>query len=1116
METLEQILRRELRRSTLVYLAFPSDEEQLSALEVNLHKIGHTLGSLPSPGERKQYLTQHLAEFLVGVTYVAWNNYDDGTLWHFVEDALGNPGVSQKELAGLYTFAIREFGLDEFTVKEKTLIGPILVHAGIPRLSQAKFLERLVREYKKFDNLSAEDFNELIRRLAKQDVPAKGLDVPTWRFIREAGLFADDLTEKCLEVLDDIAEDGEWDQGGGEGLPTPMLLAIVDKAKEIQLNRKARLKGSSLRLVPAVWLDPSSLEIKLHLPQYEQLLNKPVSWKINDGLEVSTVSAYPELRGLEPRPKEVIIERLARELVISCVEYGEPWNISLFDPDSPISFFRLDGRALPDSGPLPGQEMLALSPVSKRTEGFQLAINGSITHDFIDNGPPTGWSEDPESQEWRILRIDLTGASRISLFQDGLELAESIRYVGQGTPSFGVEDCLVASVEHQGQQVFAALPSIKLPAADSASDSMWSIKVRIDGNKSTATVTVPFSNSPSIFQVDAGLAEGQFSISVEGKRGNAQRLQGYLVPGFRATLNPPVRGLKTSGDGLEVCRYELEHNGIPFSKGTLESDIEVGIRTPSGSDLKVRPPHVEIQVRRGSEVSRHIKAVNFDPEELFDARVYLVWPGSRLDRVVARAGSSDVQSISVKGKESNSPFLVMGELVDTARAAGHLDIIAVYESKESRVAVVRVKDIVSDLSVTDDGLIEFKSTVDSSSLRARGYCLDAPWIEPFDLQPAEGLLRLPKYVLGFGDIGISFEVYDPWVQNSWPEEFVDSGNSAIVRTSHLSDDGSPQACLARWFQDGLHRDRLKELPLNILARLMIDGSMETAQRNRGAVIELAKGLIDGREAALLPHLADLTDSLNSSALDALFELGLVDKKVEQTTKRRVNSSAPFLSLIALDGKYASDKGLLQHIGEQLFGLSIAFEDPKTAIRDLGILSRTELFEDFVKQVRGIDFLGNPDAGRLARTKLGVVPSQPLHRSRLAGIFLDLLAKRGNLENDPMIRPYLDEDNFKELSKKVRRALPSIASEEKGLLMAATRPDSALATMGGNISFVMGLSTALAIVARWAARSEVMAQEYGQLRNLHKRLFELMPALVEYDLVVAELLASCNADSNGGI
>jgi hypothetical protein len=71
-------------------------------------------------------------------------------------------------------------------------------------------------------------------------------------------------------------------------------------------------------------------------------------------------------------------------------------------------------------------------------------------------------------------------------------------------------------------------------------------------------------------------------------------------------------------------------------------------------------------------------------------------------------------------------------------------------------------------------------------------------------------------------------------------------------------------------------------------------------------------------------------------------------------------------------------------------------------------------------------------------------------------------------------------------------------------------------MGGNISFIMGLSTALAVLARQGARNQNVLSEYLVLKELHKRLFELMPALVEYDLVVAELLASFNVDSNGGI
>jgi hypothetical protein len=323
--------------------------------------------------------------------------------------------------------------------------------------------------------------------------------------------------------------------------------------------------------------------------------------------------------------------------------------------------------------------------------------------------------------------------------------------------------------------------------------------------------------------------------------------------------------------------------------------------------------------------------------------------------------------------------------------------------------------------------------------------------------------------------------------------------------------------LARWFQDGIFRDELHNLPPELLARLLIDESMCTEKRTRDEVVELAKSLSGGIRANLLPELAKQTISLKSSALDVLFGLDLIDKVVGNSSENiRVNSSAPFLSLLAMGDSPEASLELLQTIGVQFFGIEIAAESASLGLKELGVLNRAELFEDFVDQVQGLDFIGEPDARKIAKDRLGVVPSQPMHRTQLAAIFLDLLAKRGNLERDPLIRSYLDEERFKEFSKTVRRILPVSAGSERSLLMAATRPNSALAGMGGNISFIMGLSTALAVLARLGARHQTVSVEYASLKQLHKRLFDLMPALVEYDLVVAELLASYNVDSNGGI
>lgn len=1112
MEDLEQILRRELRRSTLVYLAFPNEEETLLELKRELFAIGSRLGRLPS-NERPNYLRQHLAVYLVGITYVAWDNYSDGTLWSHLEEALGSPGIPQPELAGFYRTALAEFDLEAFEVKEKRLIGPILIHAGIPRQSQVSYLDRMVREYQKAENLSAEDFNQQIRNFVKADVAGKGFDVPTWRFIGRAGAIADELTEKCLEVLDDIAEDGEWDQGGGEGLPTPLLMAIVGFTRELQLQRKARRRGTTVRMTPAVWLDVESLEIKVLLPQYEQVLGKPVTWSINDGFETVRMPVYPELRGLEAKPKELVLSRVSKEISLQCEEYGEPWYISLSDPDSPISFFKTDGKALPDSGALPGQELIALGPIGSNSEGFRLNFDGKPTSDFRDYGSPTGWSEDPESASWRILGLDLRGLERVSLSQNGEELADSIRYIGQGTPVFNLNGRLVESVEQRGLQVLSSLPSVWLPPVDASNDAHWTIRVRFEASKVPVSKLVEFSSQAQEIFLESSESEGLFTVTVEGKRGSSQRFQGFLVSGLTAAFQPPLRKLNASGTSLEKSTFKLALAGTPFASGVIDDQVDKVVESPTGSELTLRPPHVEIQIRRGPEIVRYLSSVSLDPEELLDAKMHLVWPGQRLERVSARANSQELQTLSIKGQDSKSPYIVLGELTDTARAAGHLDLVALHAGSESRVAVIRVNDFVSEIAMDAGGRVSFITSVEEQGIRCRGYCMQAPWVEPFDLAVENGSVMIPEKYFGFGEIGVMFAIDDPWVPALWPPAFEMIRNSAVVSTASFDDDGSPEASLSRWFQDGVIRDNLRNLEPRLFARLLIDDSIQTVQRSRQDIVALARGLADSFQSTLLPELATVSGALNTSAIEIMFDLDLVDKSFEPREKSsRLNAASPYLSLVAQGYNHWQDLESAHELAQQLFGIDIEAEKTSEVIQGMGLLNRNRLFDDFVLRVNDLNFLNNPDARKIARERLGVVPSQPLHRSRLAGIFLDLLAARNKLEREPLIRPLLDPDALNELSREIRRAMPERSVAERKLLMA--KPSDALLEMGGNTALIMSLSIGLSLMARYAPRSSTVAIAYEKYKPLHARLAEILPSLVEYDLVVAELLASYNAAFKG--
>lgn len=191
----------------------------------------------------------------------------------------------------------------------------------------------------------------------------------------------------------------------------------------------------------------------------------------------------------------------------------------------------------------------------------------------------------------------------------------------------------------------------------------------------------------------------------------------------------------------------------------------------------------------------------------------------------------------------------------------------------------------------------------------------------------------------------------------------------------------------------------------------------------------------------------------------------------------------------------------------LGGFESESEQPAAVLSELGILDRDRLFSQFVKDIQDIDFIRDSQAMTKARQRLGVLPSQPLHRSNLAGIFLNLLAARNQLQSEPMIRPYLANDGMKEASKSFRAALPAGALQARQLLLKMSRPREELFEIGGNAVSIMQLSLGLAFLARFSPRDGTVAAVYEDWKPLHSRLARTLPDLVEHDLIVAELLAS---------
>ncbi len=1117
MENIEAFLRAGLRRSKLVYLAFPDDDDVLNDLMNRLRQVGLKLGSLPQ-GRREIVLRENLATYLVGVTYSAWENYSDGTLWPFVETALGNPSISQQELADFYRFGLDQFGLDRFQVREMRNVSEILLHSGIPRKSQTTYLGRLIRDIQREDDLSAEEFNLRISKLKRSEVASKSLDVPTWRFISQVPDIAQDLTEKCLEVFDDIADDGEWNAGGGEGLPAPLLRAIVAEVAERNLKIKARRKGIQFRQTPAVHLDPANFELKLILPQMEQVLRKPVTWKISQGDEVAQVTCIPELQGLDPRPNEVQINSLVREISLESDDVDQFWNISLFDPETPISFFKLDGRALPDTGSLPGQEVLALVPLGTEGVGYQIQIDGDYSSDYRNYGCPSGWNEDSGSSAWKILGLDLTGKRQIRLLLNGRELEDSTRHIGQALPSFNAGNSELVNLSHQGIKVFSSLPDVILPAVGVDQEFSWTIRLRFSGSESKYSEVIerPCSTEQQTVKIQAPAKEGTFSLSVEGKRGSTQRIEGFILGNAKVEMTPAVRGLTSSGAGITECKYVVSVDGRTLAKAQLDpSQVEDEFLTSEGFTIRVNPFHAELIEVRGSVVVRHLGALNLAPEDLLGCKLKFIWPRKKLRKVVAKNGEDLVQELSIKDLTSMSPFVNLGELSDTAKVYGQLDVFADWGDSWVRVSSIRAKKLVESCSLETNALARFVPLVEVENLVARAYFLDAPWRQPLQLEVAEQYFSLPDHARGLGRIGVIFNVYDHWAPPAWPELYEPCDNGFVLDTSVFGSRGDAEGLLAQWFLDGQVRDGLGSLPVSICARLLMDESMATPSRSRAEVIELARGLAPLFKSDLLPALAMQAAHQSSASVSTLFELDLIDTQFESANSpARYVSSAPYLSLIPSSGSMWATTERAQEWIYLLSGARVEAHNSEEYLQTIGILDRNEMLVEFARQLSDLDFLSDPNALQVARQRLGALPGPPLHRSNLAGIFLNLLGSRRKLETDPTLKPLLAIDGMNEISRFIRRGLPSSVNQARKALMYAFRPPEQLLNMGGNAVMIMPLSLGLAILARFAPKHVTARSSYQELKPLHSKLAHIVPDLVEHDLIVAELLASHN-DAFGG-
>jgi hypothetical protein len=157
--------------------------------------------------ERQQIARTYRAILLTGLCAIGSRDYDAGTYWDHVWTALGTKGDAnrQAELADAFRFGLTSLGLSRFALTARRNVGEILLHGGVPVNSVGSLARTLARWDANNPSGDGQSFVAWMSGISQHVAVTRGIDVPTWLFLTEAGEIAVDYVDRCLIAIDQAA-----------------------------------------------------------------------------------------------------------------------------------------------------------------------------------------------------------------------------------------------------------------------------------------------------------------------------------------------------------------------------------------------------------------------------------------------------------------------------------------------------------------------------------------------------------------------------------------------------------------------------------------------------------------------------------------------------------------------------------------------------------------------------------------------------------------------------------------------------------------------------------------------------------------------------------------------
>lgn len=748
---------------------------EVGAPEDEVKEVVRALGRVcgdTDPYDRRRLLAHRYPACLVtGLAGVGAVGYEHGNYWSAVH-ALAPGRIDQSLWGEAFRANLDRFKLARFPGLPQVNVGEILMHAGVPAYCIGDLLNLLLQRLARDPGMTAEHFLAWALTPGRESRLSE-LDKPVERFIRYGGDYAEDLIDRCIDLLDRLRQ--PVFHADGLGLPPHLVAKAQQLAEEGRLDwtgavDRAPSGTRTMQARPHLELEPFGRGLLVALPPVPDAPDGRAVWQVRVDGEAQTIvsrSLWPGVRETAPATA-VTIAQPARQLTIELAAHDQEHEIDVVDPRDPLLVFTDDGRRVPATASLPPEPAWLLYPHQTDAGApLELDIVGDL-RDLGDVPAPYGWLG------WTLRRVDLRGVSELRL-GDGTPR----RVKGARRAQLHLHPPLPGVCSLSGVPVVAAAPRLTLPTEPGVTTE-WSIRIRRAGSDQivSETVTVTSDTTVDPWQRLPRPLVGTYEVTVRGPLGRGLSRTVELAEGLNARSNPSWREIRADGLEPATVRASAGTAGLRVAPasvqlGPKDTAAEVQVDSRAGSaTVRVTPAHMAVQrLGGGGRADWSLQPLRLDSETVGDGELLVRLPEATQAELVVKAGGRELQTVA-SGATYGQPLarFSLAAIADTVGVHRIVQIDVRFDGQDLPVASCTPRRLAAAVHIDHDRLI-LVDGVHTEGLVAGLYRVLAPWRPPYvvTINPDLTSDALPTEITTAGPLVALLRIEDPWIPTEWPD-----------------------------------------------------------------------------------------------------------------------------------------------------------------------------------------------------------------------------------------------------------------------------------------------------------------------------------------------------------